>query len=88
MTVKVEAFDALSVFLRENLPNVRGFAGAFLVNLFYDPETRTVLLQEEWASKEHHMAYLSFIQDAGAMDALLGFVEGAPEVTYYERLVM
>ncbi len=88
MTVKAGSFDALSAFLQENLPNVRGFDGALQVNLFFDPETRAFLLSEEWASKAHHQAYLAFIQDAGVMDALLAFMEAAPEVTYYERLVM
>ncbi len=88
MTVKSGSLDTLSAFLQENLPNVRGFDGALQVNLFYDPETRAFLLHEEWASKSHHQAYLAFIQNAGVMDALLAFMEGAPEVTYYERLVM
>lgn len=88
MTVKAGAFDALSAFLQENLPNVRGFEGALQVNLFFDPDTRAFLLHEEWVSKAHHQAYLAFIQNAGVMDALLAFMEGAPEVNYYDRLVM
>ena len=88
MTVKDGAFEKLSAFLQANLPNVRGFDGALQVNLFYDPTTRAFLLQEEWASQQHHQAYLAFIQEAGVMAALLAFMEGEPAVTYYERLVM
>ncbi len=88
MTVKEGVFDDLSAFLQENLSRVRGFDGALQVNLYYDPATRAFLLHEEWASKDHHQAYIQFIQEKGVMAALLAFMEGAPEVTYYERLVM
>lgn len=88
MTVKEGEFDALSDFLRANLPNVRGFDGALQVNLFYDAESRSFLLQEEWTSQEHHKAYIQFIQEKGVMAALLAFMEGSAKVSYYERLVM
>ncbi|AUR05042.1 hypothetical protein PhaeoP72_03104 [Phaeobacter inhibens] len=88
MRVKDGAFDALSTFLEENLPNVRGFDGALSVTLYYDGQTRAFLLHEEWLSREHHQAYLAFIEERGVMAALLGFMEGPPRVTYYERVVV
>lgn len=88
MTVKDGSFDALSAFLQENLSNVRGFDGALQVDLYYDAPSRAFLLHEEWVSQAHHQAYLGFIQEKGVMAALLAFMEGPPEVTYYERLVM
>ncbi len=88
MTVKEDAFDTLSKFLQANLPNVRGFDGALQVNLYYDPASRAFLIHEEWASQSHHQAYIQFIEEKGIMGKLLSFMEGAPKVTYYERLVM
>ena len=88
MTVKPGAFDALSAFLRANLPNVRGFDGALSVTLYHDPETRAFLIHEEWLSRDHHAAYLRFIEERGVMAALLDFMAGPPEVTYYARMVM
>ena len=88
LTVRDGAFEALSTFLEENLPNVRGFAGALSVTLYHDPATRAFLIHEEWLSREHHQAYLAFIEERGVMAALLGFMEGPPKVTYYDRLVM
>ena len=88
MTVKEGAFEKLSGFLADNLPNVRGFDGALQVTLYYDQATRAFLIHEEWASQKHHQAYLAFIEEKGVMAALLAFMEGPPAVTYYERLVM
>lgn len=88
MTVRDGAFAALSTFLEENLPSVRGFDGALSVTLYYDPQTRAFLIHEEWMSREHHQAYLAFIEERGVMTTLLSFMEGPPDVTYYDRLVM
>ena len=88
MTVQDGAFEALSDFLEANLPNVRGFDGALSVTLYYDEETRAFLIHEEWMSREHHQAYLAFIQERGVMAELLGFMESPPSVTYYSKLVM
>ncbi|ATG44744.1 MULTISPECIES: putative quinol monooxygenase [Phaeobacter] len=88
MRVKDGAFDALSAFLEANLPNVRGFDGALSVTLYYDAQTMAFLIHEEWLSREHHQAYLAFIEERGVMAALLGFMEGPPKVTYYDRLVV
>ena len=88
MTVKDRSFEALSVFLVDNLPKVRSFDGALSVTLYYDRETRAFLIHEEWMSKERHQAYLAFIEERGVMAALLGFMEGPPSVTYYDRLAM
>lgn len=88
MTVKEGAYETLSAFLSANLPNVRGFDGALSVTLYYDPETRAFLIHEEWLTREHHQAYLAFIEDHGVMATLLGFMEDPPDVTYYERLVL
>ena len=88
MNVKDREFDALSAFLEENLPNVRGFDGALSVTLYYDQATRAFLIHEEWVSKAHHQAYLAFIEERGVIASLMGFMEGPPKVTYYDRLVM
>ena len=88
MTVRDGAFESLSTFLEENLANVRGFDGALSVTLYFDAETRAFLIHEEWRSREHHRAYLAFIEERGVMAALLGFMQGPPDVTYYDRLAM
>lgn len=88
MTVKEGEFDLLSSFLAENLPNVRGFDGALSVTLYYDPASRAFLIHEEWMSRDHHQAYIAFIEERGVMAALLAFMDGPPKVTYYDRMVM
>lgn len=88
MKVKPDEFDKLAAFLEANLPNVRGFSGALSVSVLYDSETENFLLHEEWLSREHHGAYLKFIEEKGVMQALLAFMQGPPTVTYYNKLAM
>ena len=64
-------FDALSAFLQENRADMTltGFRRSVAGTSVLRPRNaRCILLQEEWASKQHHQAYLNFIQNAGVMD--------------------
>ncbi len=88
MKVAENAYSRLETFLKEKLPAVRGFDGALSVSLFYNSETRDFLILEEWVSQTRHQAYIKSIMDNGVMEQLLSFMEGQPEVTYHDRLVM
>lgn len=86
MQIKKERHDALLRFLEENVPNVRNFDGAESVTLLLQNETGTLLIVEEWKSKEHHQNYISFITQNGVMEQLVSFMQAPPEVNYYDEL--
>lgn len=86
MKVKDGAFEALQPFLEANLPRVRSFDGAENVSVLHDRETGRFLLLEQWLSRAHHEGYIQFISDNGVMAELLAFMQGPPDVKYYERL--
>ena len=87
MTVQEGKYEQLLAFLEEKLPAVRGFDGALSVSLFYDEDSKKLLILEEWKSKAHHGAYISSIQENGVLTSLVGFMTAPPDVQYYERLV-
>jgi len=88
MKVKEARYAELQQFLQANLPNVRGFAGALNVGVFYNAEQQDLMLFEEWLSKEHHQSYIQFISENGVMSQLLSFMQDAPVITYYGREVL
>ncbi len=84
--VKNDLVADLNAFLEENLPNVRGFAGALNVTVFFNDQTNDFVIFEEWRSQDHHQAYIQFITEKGVLAALAAFFEEAPVITYYDRL--
>lgn len=85
MKVKQDAFEGLKAFLQSNLPRVRSFDGVLSVSILYDSETGNLLIFEEWLSRAHHQAYIKFISENGVMKQLLAFMQGPPDVSYYNR---
>lgn len=88
MEVAEGQFEKLEPFLADNLPAVRGFVGALSVTLYYDEDTRSLLIVEEWLSKAHHAAYIQAISENGVMVQLVSFMTAPPKVEYYKRLVI
>ncbi|SMX27065.1 Antibiotic biosynthesis monooxygenase [Pelagimonas phthalicica] len=86
MQLRPGAMAELEPFLKANLPAVRGFDGALLVQLYFNPETGRFMLLEEWVSREHHQAYIAAITENGVMEQLLSFMAGPPDVQYFERM--
>ncbi|MDX1755384.1 MAG: antibiotic biosynthesis monooxygenase [Marinobacter sp.] len=85
-TVKPDQKAALLPFLEANLPNVRSFNGCLNVTVLYDDETRQMVFDELWTTKEAHQAYLAFIDENGVLAELAAFLEGPPEIGYYLQL--
>ncbi|UWQ79501.1 antibiotic biosynthesis monooxygenase [Leisingera sp. S132] len=88
MEVAEGQFGKLEPFLAERLPAVRGFDGALSVTVYYEAETRGLLIVEEWLSKEHHAAYIQAITDNGVLAQLASFMTAPPKVQYFKRLVI
>ena len=87
-TVKPNQFEKLVPFLEDNLPRVRSFPGALNVSILYDRESDGFLIYEEWLTRKHHQDYIAFISENGVLQQLASFLTTAPDVGYYERLVI
>jgi len=88
LVVQDGAYDDLQVFLEAKLPAVRGFEGALSVSILFAEETSKLLILEEWKTRSHHQAYIASITDNGVMEQLLSFMDGPPDVQYYERVAI
>ncbi|CCO46386.1 conserved hypothetical protein containing Dimeric alpha-beta barrel domain [Vibrio nigripulchritudo SOn1] len=84
--VKANQFAKLRPFLEANLPNVRGFKGNRKVTVLFDEASGEMLLDEEWASVEHHQSYIAFISENGVLAQLQSFLASAPDIKYFKTL--
>ena len=84
--VNPDRVNALIPFLKQNLPNVRGFNGNMKVSVFFDDVSNRMLLEEEWMSVEHHQEYLKFIDGNGVLKELGSFLLASPDIKYFSRL--
>ena len=80
-----DKFEALQIFLEENLPNVRGFEGCRNVTVYFSEDKESMLLDETWASAEAHQKYIQFITEKGVLDKLVEFLSGPPEIQYFTK---
>jgi quinol monooxygenase YgiN len=86
--VKPGQIDELIPFLKDNLPNVRGFKGNMRVSVFYDSENSELLLDEEWMSMEAHQSYIKFIDENGILGKLNSFLNSPPIIKYFTKMAI
>ena len=79
-----DRYQELIAFLQANLPNVRGFRGCRKVTVLLNQETGEMVFHEIWTDQAAHADYIEFIQNNGVMAALIGFLQGPPQVSYLE----
>lgn len=84
--IKPGQFESLLPFLKENLPNVRGFRGNTRVKVLFDESNNEMLLDEEWLSVEEHKAYMGFIEGNGVLATLGGFLAAPPQIKYFRSI--
>ena len=82
--IKPQVQQALSTFIQENLANVRGFNGCRKVDVLFNLEKDTLLLDEIWQSPDHHQAYIASIAESGVMEQLVSYLQAPPNVQYFE----
>lgn len=83
--IKRGQFELLLPFLEKNLPHVRGFNGSLGVTVYFDKEHSELLLEEEWLSTEHHLAYIEHIEKNGVLGELASYFSQAPVIKYFEK---
>lgn len=84
-TVKPGQFETLSPFLKQNLPNVRGFDGCVKVSVYFNNVGSEMLLEEEWLSIKQHQRYIEHIDGNGVLGELAQFLESAPIIKYFKK---
>ena len=71
-------------FLAGALKDTRAFDGCMKVETFAEEDAASVILIEEWETKEHQEVYFQWRLDTGLGDALGPYISAAPKIRYYE----
>jgi quinol monooxygenase YgiN len=77
--------EAVRLF-RELLPSTRAFAGCKRVTGHLDQADGTILLIEEWESKEHQQKYLAWRMTTEHGKQLIALLDAPPALHFYDPL--
>ena len=66
------------------LPDTRGYDGCIRVVTYAEDNGSSIILIEEWETKEHQKAYFQWRVDTGMVDAIASYVAAPPTIKYYE----
>ena len=71
---------------RRNYPVTRSYDGCNYVFLSVDKENENSLIMvEEWESREHHQNYVSFRENDGTADFMEPLLADSPKVRYFDK---
>jgi quinol monooxygenase YgiN len=72
-------------FLKGMLGDTRARAGCELIDLVVSQDNSDhILIDERWATKEEHQAYMGWRQERGDIDTLVSFLASPPTITYFD----
>jgi quinol monooxygenase YgiN len=78
LPAKVETLDEFLAVMKDALIDTRAYAGCEKVATYVEQDTGNVFLVEHWESAQHQVAYMGWRMETGLMDAIGGFLAGAP----------
>lgn len=76
--------DDVKKFLRDVLPDTRGFEGFETLSLVQsDDDPTSFLFVEQWASRASVEAYLAWRTETGVLNELVSMAKGAPSIRVF-----
>lgn len=76
----------LTRLLRDLLPSTRAFAGCLKVTCYLSEDSGTLLLVEDWESKQAHQKYGAWRATTEHGKQLMGLLEAPPTIRYFDPL--
>jgi len=87
LQIKLDRLDEFKNVLREILPDTRAFSGYQDIRVIENQDSPgSITILEGWDPKENHIKYMTWRTEIGTMEALAGFVEAEPAITYYDTV--
>ena len=72
-------------FIKGLLGDTRAKPGCESIDLIVNQDDSDhVLIDERWASKDDHQAYMGWRQEQGDIDTLVSFLASPPTITYFD----
>ncbi len=87
VAVKPESRDELMAYMKEILPDTRGFDGCQGVDVYTDMDNpNIVVLYEKWDSRGHYEKYHHWREETGVLDVLRSMFDGPPISRHFLEL--
>ena len=87
LQVKPEAVNDVKAFMKENLPDTRGYDGCQGLDVYDNmDETGNLVIYERWDSRPQYEKYLAWRTETGTMDRMGTMVKAPPSIRYFERV--
>ena len=84
--VKPENAGDVANFVRELLPDTRGFDGCNGLTLHRNQDdSNYMVFVEDWDSRQHYEKYLAWRTERGDLEKLLGWLVGEPSFRYFDN---
>ena len=85
--VKPECVEEVKAFMKEALPDTRGYDGCQGLDVYGNlDESTNLVFYERWDSRDHYQKYLNWRTETGVLDQLVSKLVGPPSIRYYERV--
>ncbi len=75
--------DAIN-FIKKRFPETRAYEGCQEVTAYLNDDGHTFLYVEQWDTKELYEKYLAWRQETGVFEELVSFLEGSPDIRFFE----
>ena len=85
--VKPESMEDMKKFMADNLGDTRAFDGCHGISVHTSvDDPNTMVLVEEWESKDHYEKYLGWRTETGGMDTIGSMLAGEPNIRYFNNV--
>ena len=74
-------------YLAEILPETRAFEGCHFIDVYFDTDKpNSMVLVEEWDSREHYQKYHAWRTHTGVIDKIRSMVDGTASIGFFEKI--
>lgn len=81
---KKDSIEGIRSFLREILPDTRGYEGCVGLNITQNQDDPTAFaVVEQWDTRKKYEAYLQWRVDSGVMNKLAEMMDGEPSIRFF-----
>ena len=83
--VKDDCIEKLRSWLKEVLPDTRGYEGCISISVIQNQDSPTsIAVVEQWESREHYENYLQWRSETGILNAMVDMMVGEPSFRFFD----
>jgi quinol monooxygenase YgiN len=85
LKAKPGCIDKVRAFLRKVLPDTRGYAACITLHAIQNQDDpSTILIVEQWATRQHYEKYLAWRTESGVMNEFVDLMAGPTSIRFFD----